>query len=65
MKNSTGTSVILRCVFFWGLFQIIILVVAPIAAMFPNEWKNVMHGVFGTVSALLICWICLKHEKNQ
>jgi uncharacterized protein len=61
----TNTSVILRCIFFWSLYQVLLLVLSPIVPMFPNEWKSFVYGVFGTLSALLISWLFLKYEKRS
>ena len=56
---------ILRCIFFWSLFEVLLFALAPVAPMFPGMWSKLVYGIWGALSAILITWLFLRYENRS
>jgi uncharacterized protein len=68
LLNATSRSpvfVILRCIFFWSLFEVLLFALAPVAPMFHGMWSRFVYGTLGAFSALFITWLFLRYEKRS
>lgn len=61
-KPETKAKILLRCAIFWLLLLAMLLLTGPITPMFPQQAQRFSFGVLGTVAALLLTWLFLKHE---
>jgi membrane protease YdiL (CAAX protease family) len=63
--NKSAGVVIVSCILFWALYHLMFFVLGPITPIFGSLWKNFTFGVSGTLTALLISWLFVRHEKRS
>jgi len=63
---SIKLSTLFRCLFYWGLFLLFLLVTGKfLSPFFPPAWERFVYGIAGSAGALLITWLFIRNEGKS